>query len=92
MDSPPQTVTVRGGDFLCGKSSRLFFLCYNEKSNHETAARGVHKGIIGENVKPVSSMNMKKMAWVIWISMCMRLVLQKLTHILLLTNGGWTWN
>ena len=53
MDSPPQTVTVRGGDFLCGKSGRLFFLCYNEKSNHETAARGVHKGIIGENVKPV---------------------------------------
>ena len=22
MDSPPQTVTVRGGDFLCGKSGR----------------------------------------------------------------------
>ena len=22
MDSPPQTITVRGGDFLCGKSGR----------------------------------------------------------------------
>ena len=22
MDSPPQTVTVRGGDFFCGKSGR----------------------------------------------------------------------
>ena len=42
------------------RSSRLFFLCYNEKSNHETAARGVHKGIIGENVKLVLQDFLKK--------------------------------
>ena len=51
---------VRIGDFFVGKSSRLFFWCYNEKSNHETAARGVHKGIIGENVKPVLQKFIKK--------------------------------
>ena len=34
-------------------SSRLFFVCYNEKSNYEIADSRIYIGIIGENVKPV---------------------------------------
>lgn len=42
------------------RSSRLFFLCYNEKSNYEIADSRVYIGIIGENAKLVLQKFIKK--------------------------------